>query len=128
MAPPASELGVWVDLAPDGAVVLRGGCAELRADAELGSADSMATDPPPQASLESLVAEAPVVVRVELGTVSINAGAVASLQPGDVIETGQRVGQPVTLRVAGRAIARGDLVDVEGELGVRIREIVRSEP
>jgi flagellar motor switch/type III secretory pathway protein FliN len=81
----------------------------------------------PDPSLENLVAEAPVVVRLELCTVSLNAGEVAALRPGDVIETGSRLGQPVVLRVAGRAIARGDLVDVEGELGVRIRELLETE-
>jgi flagellar motor switch protein FliM len=40
-----------------------------------------------------------------------------------VIETGRRIAEPVTLRVAGQVVARGELVDVEGELGVRIREL-----
>jgi flagellar motor switch/type III secretory pathway protein FliN len=31
----------------------------------------------------------------------------------------------VILRVAGREVARGELVSLEGELGVRIREVVR---
>ncbi len=128
LAAPGSELGVWVDLAPGGSVVLRGGSAELRADAEPAATAHAMADSPPQTTLESLVAEAPVVVRVELGTVSLNAGEVAALRPGDVIETGQRLGQPVVLRVAGRAIARGDLVEVEGELGVRIRELLGQEP
>ncbi len=128
LAAPGGELGVWVDLAPGGSVVLRGGSAELRADAEPAAPAVAMADSSPQASLESLVAEAPVVVRVELGTVSLNAGEVAALRPGDVIETGQRVGQPVVLRVAGRAVARGDLVEVEGELGVRIRELLGQEP
>jgi flagellar motor switch/type III secretory pathway protein FliN len=128
LAAPGSERGVWVDLAPGGSVVLRGGDAELRADAEPAAAADAMADSSPQASLESLVAEAPVVVRVELGTVSLNAGEVTALRPGDVIETGQRLGQPVVLRVAGRAIARGDLVEVEGELGVRIRELLGQEP
>jgi type III secretion system YscQ/HrcQ family protein len=127
LAAPGSELGVWVDLAPDGSVVLRGGCAELSADAEPAAPEVMA-EPTAEPSIESLVADAPVVVRVELGTVSVNAGDVAALRPGDVLETGKRLGEPVVLRVAGRAIARGDLVDVEGELGVRIREIIGGEP
>ena len=71
---------------------------------------------------------APVVVRVEIGTVSVNAGDVASLRPGDVLHTGKRLAEPVVLRVGGRAIARGDLVDVEGELGVRVRELLVREP
>ena len=34
----------------------------------------------------------------------------------------------VVLRVAGLEVARGELVSVDGELGVRIREIAHGEP
>jgi flagellar motor switch/type III secretory pathway protein FliN len=83
---------------------------------------------PEESSLEEVVLEAPVVVRVELGSVSLTAREVAGMQPGDVIETGKALGEPVVLRVAGRAVARGDLVEVEGEIGVRIREILEHTP
>ena len=43
------------------------------------------------------------------------------IAPGDVIGMGSKVGAKVTLRVSGMAVAEGELVDVEGELGVRIR-------
>ena len=75
-------------------------------------------------TLTDAVLEAPVVVRVELGQVSMPASDWAKLRPGDVIETGQRIAEPVVLRIAGRAVARGELVDVDGELGVRIQELV----
>jgi flagellar motor switch/type III secretory pathway protein FliN len=72
------------------------------------------------------VLESPVVVRVEVGAVTLSAREWAELGPGDVIETGRRIADPVVLRVAGREVARGELVNLEGELGVRIREVVRS--
>jgi flagellar motor switch/type III secretory pathway protein FliN len=34
----------------------------------------------------------------------------------------------VLLRVAGRVVARGELVDVDGEVGVRVRELFGSKP
>ena len=74
------------------------------------------------------VLDAPVVVRVEVGTISLTAAEWAALAPGDVIETGRRINEPVVLRVAGREVARGELVEVEGELGVRIREILSGGP
>jgi flagellar motor switch/type III secretory pathway protein FliN len=76
-----------------------------------------------QGALESAVLDAPVVVRVEVGAVSLAARQWAALKPGDVLQTGCRIAEPVTLRIAGREVARGDLVSVEGELGVRIREL-----
>jgi flagellar motor switch/type III secretory pathway protein FliN len=80
----------------------------------------------PEASLTDAVLDSPVVVRVEVGAVSMSAREWAELAPGDVIETGRRIAEPVVLRVAGREVARGELVNLEGELGVRIRELVRS--
>ncbi len=88
---------------------------------------AMAADDKAQDALAQIALDAPVVLRIELGSVSLNAGDLAALKPGDVLETGKRLGEAVTLRVGGRAIARGDLVDVEGELGVRIRELVGRE-
>ena len=69
------------------------------------------------------VGQTPVLVRVELGHVSLLAREWAELRPGDVIRTEQRVGTPVRLRIAGREVARGELVDVEGELGVKITSL-----
>ena len=73
------------------------------------------------------VLEAPLVVRIELGTVSLSARDWAELRPGDVLETAQAIGQNVVLRIAGREVARGELVDVEGELGVRIQALIGEE-
>jgi flagellar motor switch/type III secretory pathway protein FliN len=72
-----------------------------------------------------IVLDAPLVVRVEMGSVSMTLREWTSLGTGDVIALGRRVGDPVVLRAAGLEIARGDLVDIEGELGVRIRERVK---
>ena len=64
------------------------------------------------------------MVRVEVASVTLTAREWAKLGPGDVIETGVPLAEPVVLRVGGREVARGELVSVDGELGVRIREIV----
>mgnify|MGYP000459228911 CR=1 FL=1 len=46
----------------------------------------------------------------------------AGASVGDVITLARRVGEPVVLRVAGVEVARGELVEVEGEVGVRITQ------
>jgi flagellar motor switch/type III secretory pathway protein FliN len=38
------------------------------------------------------------------------------------VALGRRIGDPVVLRVGGVAVARGDLVEIDGEVGVRIVE------
>ena len=71
-------------------------------------------------SFQESLGDVPVVVRVEVGSVQLPAKRWAELVPGDTLTLGQRVGAPVTLRVSGVEVAYGELVQVEGELGVRI--------
>lgn len=67
--------------------------------------------------------ETPVTLSVELGRLTLPLGELASLVPGDVVKTEVPVGTEVALRAGDRVIATGELVDVEGELGVRITRI-----
>lgn len=84
----------------------------------------MTEDNSGQSSAAQSALDAPLVIRVELGSVTLSAREWAELQAGDVIETSQRVSEPVVLRCAGREVARGELVEVEGQVGVRITEMV----
>lgn len=122
---PDAESGVWVDLAADGRIVLTSdlGTVEADPDSTQGAIDLTESEDNVRGAIESAVLDAPVVVRVEIGAVSLPARQWAALKPGDVLETGRPLGQPVTLRIAGREVGRGDLVNVEGELGVRVREL-----
>jgi flagellar motor switch/type III secretory pathway protein FliN len=49
------------------------------------------------------------------------------MSSGDVVTLGRRVGEAVTLRVGGAVVARGELVVVDGEVGVRIKHRVVPE-
>jgi flagellar motor switch/type III secretory pathway protein FliN len=120
---PAADFGVAVDVTEGGRIVLRGDRVELPVDVEKEQAMTDAKE-----TLTEVLLEAPIVVRVEVGAVSMSVRDWTRLGPGDVIETGCRIADPVVLRVAGREVARGELVNVEGELGVRIRELSRGEP
>jgi flagellar motor switch/type III secretory pathway protein FliN len=84
---------------------------QLVSDASLSSAARQA------------ITDAPVLVRVELGEVSLSAQQWARVTPGSILTTGHPVGQQVILRVADVEVARGELVNVEGELGVRIQSL-----
>jgi flagellar motor switch/type III secretory pathway protein FliN len=113
---PCGELGVVIELSADGVMSVRG-------VESLPLEVSTMTDDVSQAAEEAAL-DAPLVVRVELGAISMTAREWARLRAGDVIETGRRIAEPVVLRIGGRAVARGELVEVEGELGVRIRELL----
>jgi flagellar motor switch/type III secretory pathway protein FliN len=80
-----------------------------------------------ESELTQIVGETPLVVRLELGSLEMSAAEWAALRPGDVVQSGRRIDEPVVLRVGGREIARGELVQIEGEVGVRIT-LVGSGP
>lgn len=61
-----------------------------------------------------------VELTVELARLTKPLAEIAGLAPGAVIETGAAIGGEVTLRAGGAVVARGELVAVDGELGVRI--------
>lgn len=116
----ASSRGLSVELGPSARIVLG-----QAATASLIAPDSMTTPEAdsPATDLSEAVLDAPLVVRVEVGSVSMKAREWAALRPGDVIETGRRIAEPVRLRAGGQVLAHGELVTIEGELGVRITEI-----
>lgn len=114
---PHSERGIGVLLQSDGRLVL-GEPLQVRLSVESDKATANDGE-----TLTDALLDTPLVVRVELGAVSLSAREWARLGPGDVIETGQRIAEPVVLRVAGREVGRGELVNVDGQVGVRIQKL-----
>lgn len=76
--------------------------------------------PPEARPADVRAASLPVTVSIELARVTMTIAELASLTPGQVIRTGALLGERVRVRVGDRVVADGELVDVEGELGVRI--------
>ena len=115
---PRSERGLSADLAADGRLVVRG----LLESHPWESVSTMPSEPNKAAATATIEAleEAPVVVRVELGAVEMMAREWSELAPGDVVSLGRRLGEPAILRVGGVELARGELVQVDGEYAVRI--------
>jgi type III secretion protein Q len=62
----------------------------------------------------------PVTLEVELARVEVALSDLARLEPGSVLPLAVDRRGLVTLRAGERAVARGELVDVEGAIGVRI--------
>lgn len=67
--------------------------------------------------------DAPVELSLELARYTLPLSQVATLAPGDVLTTGQPIGSHVTLLAAGAAIAEGELVEIDGEVGLRILRV-----
>jgi type III secretion system YscQ/HrcQ family protein len=65
-------------------------------------------------------------VQVELAARRFTIDELSHLRSGQIIDLGCQATDPVNLLVDGRRIARGELVDIEGRLGVRVTETADS--
>jgi flagellar motor switch/type III secretory pathway protein FliN len=121
LAPPDADEGIRIELGDGGRPVLRGHRDRLCVvEADMAG-------PEEESELVRAVGDIPVVVKVEMGEARMAAREWASLVRGDVVALGRRVGDGVVLRVGGVAVARGELVEIEGEIGVRISERMTSD-
>lgn len=73
-----------------------------------------------------LLLDVSVQITVELGRTSRRIRDVLALGPGAVVELEKLAGEPVDLLVNGKLIARGEVVVIGENFGVRITEIAGS--
>ncbi|HWD39823.1 MAG TPA: flagellar motor switch protein FliN [Fimbriimonas sp.] len=71
-----------------------------------------------------LLLDVPLEVSVELGRVKMLVRDVLDLGNGSILEIDKSAGEPVDVLVNGRLMARGEVVVIEDNFGVRITEIV----
>ncbi|MFW5876460.1 MAG: type III secretion system cytoplasmic ring protein SctQ [Myxococcota bacterium] len=98
---------------------LRLDSVERASVAPIGKGRSM-TDGNTMAEALERTGDAPIEVSVELARFTLPLEQLAHLRPGEVLLSGRAVGERVALRTGDRTLAVGELVDVEGEVGVRI--------
>ena len=75
----------------------------------------------PAAAVAAL--DVPVTLTVELGRVNLSLTQLADLKPGDVVELLRHSRAPVELTSSGRLVARGELVLIDADLGVRVTNV-----
>ncbi len=97
--------------------------AERRAVVRMTGA--MTDDRDKTAAGAELLAAAPIEIVAELGRIVLRGDEVLALDEGSVLSLG-RPGTTVDLVIGGRTWARGELVNVDGELGVRITELAQG--
>jgi flagellar motor switch protein FliN len=68
----------------------------------------------------------PVELAVEIGRTRMTIGDTLGLGPGSIITLNRMAGEPVDLLVNGRPIARGEVVVIDEEFGLRVTEVVGS--
>lgn len=72
--------------------------------------------------------EVTVELTVEVGRTRMQLGETMSLGPGSVVTLDRLADKPVDLLVNGRPIARGEVVVIDEQFGLRITEVVGAEP
>lgn len=78
--------------------------------------------PTEQGSID-LLFDVQLHLSVELGRTSIPVREVLQLGPGSIVELDKLAGEPVDVLVNGKLIARGEVVVVDENFGVRVTEV-----
>jgi flagellar motor switch protein FliN/FliY len=72
----------------------------------------------------SLVLDVPVEVAVEIGRTTMTIRETLAITPGSIVALDRMAGEPVDLLVNGKRIARGEVVAIDEEFGLRVTEVI----
>jgi type III secretion system YscQ/HrcQ family protein len=136
------DLGLWLGrfcamlrVTPDGRATVSNGwkqatgmheAKDVSMDADSSPVRSTAEAADRAAEAPAALAQAPVEVVAELGRITLRADEVLGLAPGVVLGLRIERTTAVALRVGGQVWAEGELVNVDGEVGVRVTRLTRG--
>lgn len=72
-----------------------------------------------------LIMDVPLEVTVELGRYNKSIKEILDFSPGTIIELNKLAGEPVDVLVNGKFVAKGEVVVIEENFGIRITEITK---
>jgi flagellar motor switch protein FliN len=87
---------------------------------------SPAPGAPGGAELERLY-DVPVELAVEIGRTHMTIRETLALGPGSIVTLNRLAGEPVDLLVNGKPIARGEVVVLDEEFGLRVTEVLAND-
>jgi flagellar motor switch protein FliN len=70
----------------------------------------------------------PVDLSVEMGRTRMTVGETLELRQGSIITLNRMAGEPVDLLVNGTPIARGEVVVIDEQFGLRVTEVLGQSP
>jgi flagellar motor switch protein FliN/FliY len=73
----------------------------------------------------NLIMDVPLEVTVELGRTTKSIQDILEFAPGTIIELDKIAGEPIDVLVNGKYVARGEVVVIEENFGVRVTEIIK---
>jgi flagellar motor switch protein FliN/FliY len=68
--------------------------------------------------------DVPVELAVEIGRTRMTIREALALGPGSIVTLNKLAGEPVDLLVNGKPIARGEVVVIDEEFGLRVTEVL----
>jgi Type III flagellar switch regulator (C-ring) FliN C-term len=113
---------VVVDVVPSGAE-LRVGRGAIALRVALDAVHGLVESGYVRKVMDPLADDLTIELTVALGTVSLSLRQISELSVGQVVSLGRPLQGPFELRVAGKVIGSGQLVDVEGGLGVQVTSL-----
>ncbi len=75
----------------------------------------------------NLILGVPLDVTVEIGRANLPVKSILDIRQGSLIELDRQAGDPADIMVNGQLIARGDVVVIDDNFGVRITEILSTK-
>ena len=72
-----------------------------------------------------LIMDVPLEVTVELGRTSKSISEILNFAPGTIIELDRIAGEPIDVLVNGKFVAKGEVVVIEENYGIRVTEILK---
>lgn len=89
-----------------------------------GGGRSSATNSHDESTSIDMLMDIPLEITVELGRLRMLIKDVVDLGTGSIVEIDKAAGEPVDVMVNGRLVAKGEVVVIEDNFGVRITEIL----
>jgi flagellar motor switch protein FliN/FliY len=78
----------------------------------------------PEVKNLGMLLDIPLQVTVELGRTKRSVKDILDLSPGSIIELDKLAGEPVDILINSRLIAKGEVVVIDENFGVRVTDIV----
>ena len=74
-----------------------------------------------------IVMDVPLEVTVELGRTTRKIKEILNFSPGSIIELNKLAGEPIDILVNGKNVAKGEVVVIDENFGIRVTDIVNVE-
>ena len=74
------------------------------------------------------LSDVPVDLTVEIGRTRLTVGETLELRQGSIVSLNRMAGEPVDLLVNGTPIARGEVVVIDEQFGLRLTQVLTAGP